>query len=334
MRAFFRHLGLTLAWTALGLHVFVMTCFAGRWDKTAAVTIFPIWIWAFGGLLVGGLGWLMRRGRLPALAVIVWLITLLVCPDEWSGLWRLARGADTPQQAKHAAAHVRVVTLNCQNGNIAAARETAAWHPDVILLQEMRPWREAQLRQLARELWGETAETTVVCGADAAILARGKATAIARTAPEGDGQFVQAALVLPGGREVQVMSLRLRGHVTDLRLHRWQTWRDHARDQRRRRLYVADIMAHQLRLGGHLPCLLGGDFNAPAGHRSFQTLEPLFDDTFARVGTGWGDTFPNKFPVLRIDQLWATREWKPIAARVVRSAHSDHRMLVADYVLE
>ncbi|MFN0128945.1 MAG: endonuclease/exonuclease/phosphatase family protein [Verrucomicrobiales bacterium] len=333
LRSLAAGVSLLLALAALILHLAVMTCFAGRWDKTAAITIIPIWAWSMIGLTLAAAAWIWARGRLATIASALWLVTLFVCPDEWRGLWRSAlRQTPAPQRSRSitsATGHWRVVTLNCRASNLLSAREASAWNPDVLLLQEMRAYRATQLRALARELWGD--EGGVVYGHDTAILARGRLTPNAR-APAGHGQqFIQATLTRPDGRQLEIASVHLQGHVTDLDLWNWRTWRAHAQNQRRHRLYMADVMLRSLAVAGDRPCLIGGDFNSPAGDRTFQTLRPHFQDAFAEAGLGWGNTFRNDWPVLRIDQVWATPHLRPQAALTVRSDHSDHRLVIVDY---
>lgn len=333
VRSVFEGAAPLLALAALALHLGVMICFGGRWDKTAAITIIPIWVWSIFGLSLAVPAWVVVRGRLAAGAAALWTLTLLVCPDEWRGLWRTALSdipLPTPDRAPAASpSHFRVVTLNCRSSNLRSARQAAAWNPDVMLLQEMRGHPAGPLGVLARELWGSDA--SMVFGYDTAILARGRLTPSAHTPPGQGQQFVQATLTLPDGRTLEIASVHLQGHVTDLRLWNWRTWRAHAQNQRRHRLYMADVMMRSLAFAGDRPCLIGGDFNSPAGDRTFQTLQSRFQDAFAEAGIGWGNTFRNDWPVLRIDQIWATHSLHPHAARAVASQHSDHRLVVVDY---
>jgi len=324
--------GRSLAMAALALHAGVIVCFGGRWDHTAVITIIPIWVWSFLGLTLAVGGGLAARHRLAALAAAVWLVTFLLCPDEWRGLWRAGFSAaswPTPDRVgMPAATTLRVVTLNCRGSNAASAREAAAWKPDVIFLQEMRGYAAGPIRLLAHELWGGAG--TVVFASDTTILAHGRLTAA--PAPAGPGpQFVQATLTRPDGRKLEVASVHLEGHVTDLRFWNWRTWRAHAHKQRRHRLYLAEVMMRSLEQAGNRPCLIGGDFNSPAGDRTFETLRPRFADAFAEAGLGWGNTFRNDWPLLRIDQVWATAELQPRAALAVKTRHSDHRMVVVDF---
>ena len=79
------------------------------------------------------------------------------------------------------------------------------------------------------------------------------------------------------------------------------------------------------------PTLFGGDFNSPASDVVHRQLARDFVDAFATAGTGWGDTFQRRFPILRIDHIYATRHFTPVRCRAVTTRHSDHRMVVADF---
>ncbi len=321
---------------SLGLFGTVMMCLSGRWDAVAAITIIPLWVWSFFGLAAATGGLLACRTRSAALAALLWGGTLLAGPDEWRGLWRSWFSNPPPllpqRPAVHRAQTLRVITLNCRRSNIASAREAAAWNPDVILLQEMRGYATRDVNALARELWGP--ESSTVASFDTAILAHGHL----RPHPSNRAnrrlqEFVQATLTRPDGSQIEVASVHLQGHVTSLKLWDPETWRAHARKQRRHRLYMEEIIAPSLQSGQPRPRLIGGDFNSPAGNRTFAALQPSFADAFATAGTGWGNTFRNDWPLLRIDQIWATHDLQPTAARTIKTAYSDHRMVVVDYTL-
>jgi endonuclease/exonuclease/phosphatase (EEP) superfamily protein YafD len=85
---------------------------------------------------------------------------------------------------------------------------------------------------------------------------------------------------------------------------------------------------------GSVPLIVGGDFNAPAGDAVFRLLRPRLRDAFAEAGCGWGNTIINDFPFARIDQIWIGRHWQAIAVQAQPSAHSDHRIVIADLLLE
>jgi hypothetical protein len=323
-----------LGGAAIALHVGIMVCFAGRWDATAALTIIPIWAWSLLGLTLSAAARLAARSREASVAGALWLATLLLAPDEWHGLRRaVIRTTPPPAPARAAtpADTLRVVTHNCRAGNIQAARQAASWNPDVLLLQETRAHLAGPLGALGRTLWGDDA--SLLFGHDTAILARGRLTPSTRpVAPGVAHQFLQATLTLPDGRTLEIASVHLQGHVTDLRLWKPQLWRAHARNQQRHRTALDAIARSCLDSATDRPCLIGGDFNSPANDRAFHALKPRFLDAFTTAGVGWGNTFRNDWPVLRIDQVWATPDLIPHSARAVTASHSDHRFVVVDYV--
>lgn len=80
------------------------------------------------------------------------------------------------------------------------------------------------------------------------------------------------------------------------------------------------------------PGVMAGDFNSPAGDGIFQEISERYNDSFRAVGVGFGNTAPVGLPLHRIDQIWATPELAPVTSFVVE-ATSDHKMVVADYLL-
>ena len=62
----------------------------------------------------------------------------------------------------------------------------------------------------------------------------------------------------------------------------------------------------------------------------FRSLTPRLRDPFREAGRGWGDTITNDLPFLRIDQVWVSREFRPVSVVARRTRRSDHRMVVCD----
>jgi endonuclease/exonuclease/phosphatase family metal-dependent hydrolase len=86
------------------------------------------------------------------------------------------------------------------------------------------------------------------------------------------------------------------------------------------------------------PTIFGGDFNAsPRSPTLRLALDPShtdLEDPWPLVGEGDGQTVPNFAPQSRIDFLLATTEWTPTVMATWESAVSDHRGVVARFVLE
>ncbi len=91
------------------------------------------------------------------------------------------------------------------------------------------------------------------------------------------------------------------------------------------------------------PFLLLGDLNITGVHERYRELEAIgLTDVFGAVGSGSGATFPIRVPqlpdvtfqpVLRIDYIWASEEWRAETAVVGDDLGSDHLPVVAQLTL-
>ncbi len=281
-----------------------------RADWCVALTVWPAWVWVIPGLVLAGLGCSRATRIISALLGGAWLVFLGMFAEDPKSLLRGWFSAPTRGE-------LRIVSLNCA-GNAQAAAEAMALDPDVVLLQESPS--EGRLQELSGE------RDTVVWGLDASIIARGGLQAVAPRRQRGEFHFVQARWRSPGGREVDLVSLRLAPNVLRTDLWRPACWREHAADRRQRRDWLRAVTA-QLAAG---PCIMGGDFNAPAGDAIYRELTPALYDVFAEAGRGWGNTLLNDLPVIRIDQIWVTTHFRAVNVRACRTQHSDHRLEVCD----
>jgi hypothetical protein len=297
----------------------VAHCYFWRSDWCVAVTVWPAWVWALPGLLLLSLGF-RRATKIASIALlVVWLIFVAMFTEEPRSLLRgLCRSSPLEETQR-----LRIVSLNCA-GNSQAAREVAAFHPDLVLLQESPS--QGQVQALAQSLYGPRAG--VVWGLDASMIADGKLRPVSGHPQRGDFHFVQAQWQTPAGREMEVISVRLAPNT--LRTDLWSPgcWREHSADRRQRREWLRTVAA-QLH---DLPCILGGDFNAPGGDAIVEGLKPKLYDVFAEAGRGWGDTLLNDLPIVRIDQIWVNRQLRALDVRAWRTQHSDHRAVVCDLV--
>ena len=78
------------------------------------------------------------------------------------------------------------------------------------------------------------------------------------------------------------------------------------------------------------PYLLAGDFNNPPRGGFNRHLKAQMTDAFTQGGLGSGFTFPAKFPVMRIDYAWLSRDVRARRCFTVPTNASDHRATVAD----
>jgi hypothetical protein len=82
------------------------------------------------------------------------------------------------------------------------------------------------------------------------------------------------------------------------------------------------------------PVVLSGDLNSTPGCAAPARLSARFADAFAEAGSGWGYTFPARRPLLRLDYVLVERSVPATHCRVVATAASDHRPVVADLRIE
>lgn len=329
---------------ALLLHGVICASFLRRWDSAAALTVFPFWFWGLLGLGAAGLSWLIFRGRFALAVSGLWFITTLVGADETRPLLRL--NAPRPEPGNPAPAPdgsrvIRVITLNCKSWRHESVREVVKWNPDIVLLQEAA--LPGALERIARELYpGQPGNHVADGDYECAIITRGSISPVGNvvgTAPRA--RLCQ--IDFGGGLLIRAACIHLSGAATDVRLYRPDTLRLHANNRRYRRAELQPVIhrlqaeqaIYQNAAGTSLPALIGGDFNCPAGDSVFQLLERAgYTDAFATAGTGWGNTFPNRLPVLRIDQVWANSRLQPLRSIAVKSENSDHRMVVCDFAVK
>jgi endonuclease/exonuclease/phosphatase (EEP) superfamily protein YafD len=324
-----RPLGWTLNAASLLLLVFTVFCFARQPDCFAAFTVMPIWLWGGGGLLLSFLAYYFLRAPFSRTLTALWAITLLIGADEARILANLG---ETPPLPGMAAPHqgkpvLRVITLNCacfSYGN--PAPDLAAWQPDIVLLQDAYPH---QVRQIANTLYGGHGDFRA--HQTNGLVTRWK---IQREILNPTRRDEQLTLLLPGGANIEVVNVHLASAATDLRLWRYSAWIAHRDNRilRQQQLAATQQLLKQTTRFPDTPTIFGGDFNAPASDIVHRQLSRDFVNAFAAVGSGWGNTFQRRFPILRIDHLYATRHFTPVRSRTVTTRHSDHRMVVADFL--
>ncbi|HEX7262427.1 MAG TPA: endonuclease/exonuclease/phosphatase family protein, partial [Luteolibacter sp.] len=322
-------LGWTLTGASLLLFVFTVFCFARQPDCFAAFTVMPIWLWGAGGLLLSFLAYYFLRAPFSRTLAALWAVTLLVGADETRTLANLGKapplpGKATPHQGKPV---LRVITLNCAcftYGN--PAPDIAAWQPDIVILQDAYP---NQVSQIAHTLYGGRGDFRA--HQSNGLVTRWK---IQRESYHPAERAEQLTLLLPGGAEIEIVNVHLASAATDLRLWRSSAWIAHRNNRilRQQQLAITRQRLKQTTGFPGTPTIFGGDFNAPASDIVHRQLSRDFTDAFAAAGTGWGNTFQRRFPILRIDHLYATRHFTPVRCRAVTTRHSDHRMVVADFL--
>ncbi len=122
---------------------FVLLCYLNRWDEFVVITLIPMWAWAAVATLVSVIAWLALKSRFALLTFALWLIAGIALSDETAGLLREFHAAVTGSRPAPAikaeepiAEHLRVVTLNCDDGKAEATGDLKGLKPDIVLLQE------------------------------------------------------------------------------------------------------------------------------------------------------------------------------------------------------
>lgn len=329
MSSFRRRSGWILVGLSLVLHAFTAYCFARQPDKFAAFTVLPIWIWGGVGLMLSSAAFYFLRAPLSLILTGVWAVTLLVGADEARVLSNFGKTQPKPGTAAfHEGAPVlRVVTLNCAEFQFGdPSKDLAAWEPDIVLLQDVMP---QQVRRIADVLYGGHGDYR--SHTTSGIVTRWKIQREVRNPAQRDQQVT---IALPDGSNIEVVNVHLRSAATDLRFWQRSSWGEHRSNRilRRKELQLTQQILEQTSNFPNTPTILGGDFNSSASDIVHRLLKRDYEDAFAAAGTGWGNTYQRRLPILRIDVLYATRHLTPVRSKVVTTRHSDHRMVVADFL--
>jgi len=260
----------------------------------------------------------------------------------------MMRLASSPSSSWEAARRrgdaVRVVSINCAAGDKRAAAEVIPYHPDIVLLQETLERQETV--ELARRLFGKDAGIARGVGARSpdrantprlrrsrAHIARGRVRAVPLKGLVPFA-FIQAHVRLTSGMSAEVFSVHFQPPVVRFDIWSPACWRDHAEKREVHREQARELAQEIASIPVTRPVIVGGDFNVPGGDGAVRAFAPRLRDTFKQGGRGWGDTVLNDMSVLRFDQIWASEQFR--AANVVArmTKHSDHRMVIADLVLQ
>lgn len=286
-----------------------------------ALLYIPVGGWAIVGLLAAVIG-LRNRWRVSLIAS--WLtLCMVLCEPAWS----IPRGwLQAPFKQRF-----RVVSLNCNVGNQAAAREVIALRPDLVLFQETVS--EPVAREVAHELWPDSG--AVAATAECSIIANGNLRLLAA---EPAAAFVLCEWTRRDGESCLVACVRLAPPATRLDLWNQAARQEHA-DRCGNRAHVIERLLKlitELRKDQQF-VLIGGDFNTVPKDRTLLNAlssqpELQFKDSFSLGGAGWGDTVLNGFPFQRFDQIRVcpTGSIPRVRCAAVRTVNSDHRLVFCD----
>lgn len=320
-----RVVSLCLLMASFSLGLFLFWCYQTRADAVTAITLYPVWCWSFLGLtiLLASLpsrsrskpegAWLrwFRRASLG-----LWLLFWIVNADTPTSLLKsiMPRPTDGPGT-------FTVATLNvCSRPQ--AAFDLGARKPDIMLIQES-PSLE-RMQQITEETYGTGPHLHF--GRDASLLSRGVVTPVEVPA-KFRSNFVHSRVDLDG-QILDVISVRLIPCPVRMDLWSPRCWEFYTKNRKRRRAQFRPLAEYIATLPNDANIIIGGDFNAPAGDAIFRMIDSRLSDAFASAGRGWGASFMNGLPVIRIDQIWTSKQVRPLSV-TSHASESDHLWVMA-----
>ena len=311
--------------------IITIWCYARQPDSLAAFTVLPFWFWGGIGLVASLFASCLLRSRLSLIAAALWIATSLIFMDEAHALWNFRHDKIfiARQASPDGAQAIRIATINCASFNFGdPTADIKKWDPDIVILQQVYPHL---VKKIAQDLYGND-------GNSRAFITNGIVTRfqIRREIVSLPTRSQQATIRLPNGRDIELVNVHLATAATDLRLWSVNSRATHQINRDLREGELAGILQTLRKTSAfpNTPTIFGGDFNAGATDSVHRLLIPDFKDAFTEVGRGWGDTFHRRFPILRIDHIYATPQFQPIACGTAVSKMTDHRMVIADLLLK
>lgn len=300
-----------LAWLVLidtwWLQPLNMTTF---WWTLPAVVLLPVVVWRRQWVNAAAL----------ALPAVVWL---------WSyGTLFVPNAAPVVQR------DLRIVTYNTlvgAEGIDHIHHLVDAVDPDVLVLQEVFPSREAALREAYASRYAHMVGIQTGRVGGLMVLSRLPVTDVIDVGGAGEAARNTAVVVLDiGERAVQVVPI----HLTSPCPSCGPSVTDRLDSEGARRQTEVFAILRALRPG--VPAVVAGDFNSNERSGPYRRLSRAgFEDPHRARGSGPGFTWPNDGPfgpLVRIDWVM-TRQLIPVDAWVVDGGPSNHRAVVVDLAL-
>lgn len=267
-------------------------------------------------LAVSALDLAARRKR----AVLPATVSGLVIVFLFSGLcWHL-----TPRPA----AGLKALTLNIRaglGGPEAIGRYLAAQKVDVMALQEARVPSAGKGPDPTPLILAQMDGWNVVRGGrkDELVIATHHAILSSQAYPLNEWSKVLEAIIEIDGKKLRVLAVHcVMGNPRNTTPAGLEL---SARARHQQGAEIARIVGTST-----LPTLLLGDFNTPPDSVLYKQIANGMTDSFRTAGWGFGWTFSQDRPLLRIDYIWS-RGLTPSRSRVFDSQLSDHRGVISEF---
>lgn len=294
-------------------------------DWSAAIIVIPIWCWTVPALSILAIHIGFQRRRIQAVLLVGWLIMNGIFFDSALSLYR-EYVLDSPNIVTNSKANqssIRIISLNCKD-RLSEIENLKQYQPDVVLLQEAPG--ELDIMAARKTLFGD--EGDYIWNHDCSIIVRGKILETFK------GLRHTHALVsldtVPF--DFRVVSMRLDRPEVRFDLWNIECWTRQSFCRRKQRRQIRQVLESLDYTLEKVPTIIGGDFNSLHGNNLLNAVEKNYSDAHLTSGYGWGKTFPNQFPILRLDRIVFDKHWQAEFMVTVPSGKSDHRILICDLV--
>lgn len=333
---------LNLAWLLTALLLWAAFQWIGEANLTLAFLLFvPSTVWLLPLIPLGLLSLIFDWRSL-----CVWFASAIIC--LWGLMGFSVGGAGEPEPGEKT---LTILTYNRgENANTSLQPFKNSVRPDVIVLQDAAFRSRRYVKSPGYEEFGhgdDIGEFTLisrypVTGKDL-VLHRGNAVA-ARFTLDVDGTPVAVYVAHLATPREPLMALRrgafLWGILGPLRT-KWAEKRDSYEGFWHEQMAAADTIVTRAE-AETIPCIIAGDFNAPAQGRIHHRLTRVFTDSHDAAGFGFGYTFPGVTrnplslggPWLRLDKILGGPGWKAMWSRAEQGRPSQHCAMAAQFALE
>lgn len=304
----------------------IAICLLNRWDSVVPLTLVPVWVWAAAGALASLVSWIACRGFKLGAVFCVFLATAVGFSEETHGILRetIASFRNKGEaESVPPADLLRIVSVNCA-GKEAPMRKAAATSPDILLVQEAP--EKAILDSVGDELFGT--ERSVILRGSLAILCKGKTLAVLSD-PRDEALHVR--LKHSSGVVFDITNLDLAGCAPRPDFWKPAAWRELVEARVETRRLVRNHLGEHSLNRALVARVVGGGFGTPPGDDVFRPLQNAgMLDTFAWSGMGFGNTWPSRYPLLRLDQIWISPNLVSERSVTKLNLDSPHRIVVSE----